>query len=51
MAALTRDRNTHMQDAGVIPVPVAAGVKIFAGALVATNATGHCVPGSVATDL
>lgn len=51
MAALTRDRKTPLQDAGIIPVPVAAGVKIFAGALVAANAAGHCVPGSVAADL
>ena len=32
-------------------MPVAAGVKIFAGALLAANATGFAVPGAVATTL
>lgn len=51
MSALIRDRNTYMQDAGIIAVPAAAGVKIFAGALVAADTAGDCVPGRQATDL
>ena len=51
MPALTADRNTPMRGGELIPVPVAANTKIFAGALVAANATGFCVPGSVATTL
>ncbi|MEI7614096.1 MAG: hypothetical protein WCK63_14435 [Betaproteobacteria bacterium] len=49
--ALTADRNTHMRDGGLLPAPVAANVKIFAGALVAANATGYAAPGSAATTL
>lgn len=49
--SLAADRNTPMQDAEVISVPVAAGVKIFAGALVAASATGYATPGAVATTL
>lgn len=48
--ALTKDRNTQMKDADLIPVPMAA-VKIFAGSLVAANATGYATPGAVATTL
>lgn len=48
---LTQDRNTPMKDAEEIPVPVAATTKIFAGSLIAANATGYAVPGSVATTL
>ncbi|MDO9069328.1 MAG: hypothetical protein Q7W05_12825 [Deltaproteobacteria bacterium] len=49
--ALTADRNTPMKDGELISVPVAAGVKIFAGALVAASATGYATPGAVATTL
>lgn len=49
--ALTRDRNTPAKDAELIAVPVAANAVIRAGALVAANAAGFAVPGSVATTL
>lgn len=48
---LAADRNTQMKDGELVPVPVAASVKIFAGALVAANATGFATPGAVATTL
>jgi len=49
--ALTADRNTPMKDGELISVPLAASTKIFAGALVAANASGLAVPGAVATTL
>lgn len=49
--ALTADRNTPMKDGELIAVPVAAAKKIFAGALVAANATGFATPGAAATTL
>ncbi|WP_054285944.1 hypothetical protein [Gulbenkiania mobilis] len=51
MAATTQDRNTPMKDGELIVVPVAAGVKIPAGSLVAANATGFATPGATATTL
>lgn len=51
MTALTADRNTHKKDGELIPVPVAANAKIFAGAIVVANATGYGAPGSTATTL
>lgn len=48
---LNADRNTQSRDGELIAVPVAANAKIFAGALVAANATGFAVPGAVATTL
>lgn len=51
MTALTASRNTPMKDRKLIGFPVAANVKIFAGALVALNANGYLVPGSVSTTL
>lgn len=47
---LIADRNTQMSDGELIPVPMAA-VKIFAGGLVAANATGFATPGAVSTAL
>lgn len=46
MAALTADRNTPMKGTPdyVVKVPVAASTKIYAGALVAVNASGLAVP-------
>ena len=38
--ALSSDRNTPMQDAELISVPVAGSTKIFAGSIVAANASG-----------
>lgn len=47
---LIDDRNTQMADGELISVPMAA-VKIFAGGLVAANATGYATPGAVSTAL
>lgn len=49
--ALSADRNTPYADGARLGVPVAAGVKIYAGALVAANAAGFAVPGATATTL
>ncbi|OOZ41662.1 hypothetical protein BOW53_03000 [Solemya pervernicosa gill symbiont] len=49
--ALTEDRQTPYQDAEILSVPVAASTKIFAGALVAANATGYAQGGAAATTL
>lgn len=49
--ALIKDRNTPMKDGELIAVPAAATAVIFAGALVAANASGYAVPGSTATSL
>lgn len=51
MVALAKDRNTPARDGDTFDFGVAAGVKIFAGALVALNATGFATPGAVATTL
>ena len=48
---LTGDRNTHMKDGELIPVPVAAAVVCFAGGLAVANANGYAAPGSTATTL
>ncbi|MDA8428932.1 MAG: hypothetical protein M0T70_06715 [Geobacteraceae bacterium] len=49
--ALTADRNTPNKDGEIIIVPVAANAKIFAGAIVAANATGYATKGATATTL
>jgi len=49
--ALSADRNTPHKDGQLVPVKVAADAVIFAGALVAANASGFAVPGSVAATL
>ncbi|GHT86698.1 hypothetical protein AGMMS49543_20490 [Betaproteobacteria bacterium] len=51
MSALIKDRNTPRRDGVDFDFPVAAGVWIHAGALVAMNATGYAVPGTTATGL
>lgn len=48
---LTKDRNTPFKDAAALPVPVAAGVLIHAGAMVVANASGYGAPGSTAANL
>lgn len=48
--SLTADRNTQMKDGELIAVPMAA-VKIYAGALVAANASGYATPGAAAATL
>ena len=49
--ALTADRNTPMRSGEIIPVPVAASSKIYAGSIVVANASGYAVKGSKATGL
>lgn len=51
MTALSADRNTPFRANEDFSFPVAAAVKIYAGALVALNATGYATPGAVATTL
>lgn len=52
MTALAAPRSTQLREnAAVESHPVKAGAKIFAGALVALDATGYAVPGSTATTL
>ena len=47
MAVLTGDRHTPMKDGELISVPVAAAVKIYAGALVVSKG-GYAAPGEKA---
>lgn len=49
--SLVADRNTPQRDGVEISVPVAAGKKIYAGALVAASATGYATPGATAATL
>jgi len=51
MTVLAADRNTQRRDGDAVNLPVAASVKIFGGALVATDANGRVTPGAVATTL
>lgn len=51
MTALVQDRQTQKRDGEEFNRPVAAATKIFAGSLVALNAAGYLVPGSVSTTL
>lgn len=51
MPALAADRNTPHKDGELIPVPVAAAKRIYAGALVVATAAGFAAPGSTATTL
>lgn len=51
MTALAADRNTPTRDGKDFVHPVKAAVKIFAGALVALDASGDAAPGSTATGL
>jgi hypothetical protein len=51
MTALVADRNTQMKDTELLAVPVAAGVKLFIGALCCANATGYATPGATSTAL
>ena len=48
MAALTSDRNTIAREGDILSGPVAANVRIFAGALIMRAATGHPTPGATA---
>jgi hypothetical protein len=49
--ALSTDRNTPVRTGDNVVHPIAAAKKIYAGALVALNATGYAEPGSTATTL
>lgn len=49
--ALSADRNTPMMDGELISVPVAASTKIFAGSIVAANASGYATKGAVANNI
>lgn len=51
MTALTQDRNTLRRNGDQMEPPVAAATRIFAGAMVAINASGYAVPGATATTL
>ena len=51
MAALTKDRNTPSRTAELYQDPVAAGARIYAGAMVCLDAQGFAVPASGATGL
>lgn len=48
MAALTSDRNTIAREGDIRSGPVAANMRIFAGALIMRAATGHLTPGATA---
>jgi hypothetical protein len=49
--SLVEDRNTPSQDGELIVVPVATGVKCFAGGIACANASGFATPGTTATGL
>ncbi len=49
MAALTTDRNTPARMGDARQSPVAANVRIFAGALLMRDASGNVLPGATAT--
>ena len=51
MAPLTKGRNTPRADGDVQSYPVLASTKIYAGALVALDASGWAIPGATATTL
>lgn len=51
MTALTQDRRTDSRSGIDFSHPVAAGAKIYQGALVVLNATGFATGGSTAADL
>jgi hypothetical protein len=48
---LTKNRDTLMRDPALLSIPVAAGVRIFQGALVAVSAAGFAQGGATATTL
>lgn len=51
MAALTADRNTPEIAGRQLVLGLAASVKIYAGALVARDASGYATPGATATTI
>lgn len=48
---LTADRNTPYKQTDLVVIGVGAGVRIFAGSLIALSATGFAIPGKTATGL
>jgi hypothetical protein len=48
---LAKERNTSMRDPAINAFPVAAGVKVFQGSLVALSAAGLAQPGGTASTL
>lgn len=51
MAALAADRNTARRENRMFADPMAAAVKIYAGAIVMLDASGNAKPGVTATGL
>jgi hypothetical protein len=51
MAGLTGDRNTEYSLGDLLSIPVAAGARIFGGALVCTDAGGYAMPAKDAPGL
>ncbi len=51
MTALTEDRNTPRREGDVFEHPVAASTVIYAGSLVALDASRNAIPGATATGL
>lgn len=49
--ALTADRDTHERSGDFVQLGVATNVVIFAGSIVARNASGFATPGAVSTTL
>ena len=49
--SLSKPRDTVMRGRDILFVPLAAGAVIYAGALVAVNASGYGAPGSVSATL
>ncbi len=49
--ALTKPRDTRERGRDLLVIPLAASTTIYQGGLVAANASGYAVPGSVATTL
>lgn len=48
---LTADRNTPYKQTDVVVFGVGAGVRIYAGSIIALNANGFAIPGKTATGL
>jgi len=44
--ALSADRDTKRMDGVLVPYPVAADTKIYAGGMVCANTNGYAVPGA-----
>jgi hypothetical protein len=51
MAVLTTDRKTPKRDGDILNIGVAGAKKIYAGAIVARDASGYATPGATATTL